>query len=117
VRTHVLEHAFRHPAAAHVLVHEDVALVGEERRRPDAAAILVGPVRRDAIRRPVDHDRVRLRLILRRVDGREQSHAIAHRDVDLGFRVARLDGVQALRQERQARSRGDGEDEGDENAA
>ena len=54
--THVGELAFRHNAAAHVLIREDIFLSGEQFRRSERRLIVVRAIGRNAVRRPVHKD-------------------------------------------------------------
>jgi hypothetical protein len=96
VRAHVDEIALGHPFSAHVLIDEDVALVGEPRRRPKQILVGVEPVWGDGVRRTTEQDRVGLRGVLRRIDGREELHAVAHGDHDFALRVVGLDVLRQL---------------------
>ena len=105
-RPDVGERAFAHPAAAHVLVHDDVvvARVLLDDVRP-AAGVVLRPIRRHAVGRARHHDGVWPRRVLGHVDGGEQPHAVPHRDhhfvLDVGGadveRGRRLGGLRRLR--------------------
>ena len=51
VRPHVDELALRHPAAAHILVDDDVAVLAEERRRAEVRLVGVDAVGLHAVGR------------------------------------------------------------------
>ena len=93
MRPHVDELALRHPAAAHVLVDEDVALLAEVTSAADAAE--GGSYRRRRARRCTACGCSRIGYVcagvLRHVDGGEELHAVAHRDAVLVLRVVLLD--------------------------
>ncbi len=93
VRPHVDVGALGHVGAAHVLVHEDEAVVLVELGRADAVRIAIEPVRRHAVRRARHQDRVALAVagVVRHVHRREQPHAVAHRDAVLELGVVRSD--------------------------
>src|SRR5439155_18485521 len=84
---HVLEVAFRHVAAARVLIDEDESVVAEPRRWTKPCRILVDAVRCDSIRGARHHEWIRSRRVARRVDGGEEASAVSHRDANFGLRV------------------------------
>lgn len=77
--------------AAHILVHEDEAFMNEFLRRSQIDAVVVDPVRRHGVGRPIDQDRERLRRKLWRIHRGEQTHAVPHRYQELMLGVIRLD--------------------------
>ena len=91
VGTHGLELPFGHHAAAHVLVHDDVPLAGEEHGGPDPRLVR-RPVRRHAVGRALQQDGIGPRVVLRHVDGSEQPGAVAHGHVTLHLLIV-LDDV------------------------
>ena len=80
MRRHVGELAFRHPSAANILPHPDVAGLEERFGLEARRGIFIGTVRADAKRRSHDEERVRRRGILWHEYRREELHAVAHRD-------------------------------------
>ena len=93
VRPNVDEFAFRHPAAAHILRHEDVPLVGKLAARPQSRRIFVHSVRPAAVGRADHQERILFRCVLGHVDGGVQPHAVAHRNHVFIFRVVGFDVV------------------------
>ena len=91
LRPHVHVGAFGHVSAAHVLIDDDVSFFGEQRRRTDGLFVRIGSVRRAAIRGAAEKYRIFLRRVLRRVHGRKELHAIAHRDHVFGLEVVGFD--------------------------
>ena len=100
VRPHVDERPLRHPAAANVLVDEDVPFLAEQRRRAKVAGILIVAVGPDAGLRAGQQDRVLAARVLRGVDRGEEADAVAHGDLVLGLGVVRLDVLDALSRKR-----------------
>ncbi len=96
VRPHVDELALRHHPPAHVLVDEDVALAHEAGGRPETVLVRVGAVGRHAVGRAVEENRVGRAAILGHVHGREELHAVAHRDAVLELGIGRLDRFRRL---------------------
>ena len=93
VRPHIFVDAFAHVTAAHVLINKDVAFAREQLARPQRRTEFLRAVRRDAVRRAIEHDRILFAFVLRFVDRREQPHSVAHGDVDLALGVMVFDVV------------------------
>ena len=87
VWTHVDKFAFRTVAPAHVLQHEDELLLRVMLERPSGIEVTVFTVGFQTVRRARQQDRPRLRFVLRRIDGSEKPHAVAHRDFVFEFGV------------------------------
>ena len=86
-RAHVLKCAFRHEFAPHVLKRENVAFVQHGAAGADAQRI-PGPVRRNGVRRALEHDGVAhpVRVAGSVHDGVEL-HPVAHRDLTVELAV------------------------------
>ena len=97
LRAHVDELAFRHVAAAHVLVDEDEVLPWRTSRRARGRSCK-RPRRTDATLYGVriEHDRDTSASVLRHVDGGEEALAVAHRNAVLVLGVVGLDVFEAL---------------------
>ena len=93
MRPHVHEHPFGTALAAHILVHEDKALFDKLFRWSEVGAVVVGAIRGDRVRSPVQHDGILLGRIFRRVHRGEQPHAVPHRDQEFSLGVVGLDVV------------------------
>ena len=105
VRRHVLEVALRHEPPARVLVDEDETVVAEPRRGTEPGRVLVGAVGRDAVRRARHHDRIAAARVARRVDRREELHAVASADAHFGLLIAVADPSDRGRVDRAALAR------------
>ena len=117
-RPHHDELALGSKLPAHVLIHEDELLCRKRRRGTERRAVRVGPVRRRSVRRPMQHERVRCRRILWRIDDGEQLHTVPHRHHVLAFYIGRanlLRGRRLLREGRVQRNRD--QDAGDDDGA
>ena len=91
MRSHLDERAFRHVAAAHVLIHKNISRSVKLGRRAQRLAILIHAIRPHAVRSADDQERIRLRAVFGHINRREQVHAIAHGNSVLILRVVLLD--------------------------
>ena len=105
VRPHVFEFSFGHPAAADVLIHDDEAFFGKQRGGADIGAITIGAIGRDAVRRPVQEDRIRPGVVFRNINSGVEAHAVAHTDVLFMLGVVCFDVFESLRPQRAAERR------------
>ncbi len=85
--------AFRHVAAADILVDEDEAVLHEFVGGSDGGAIEVGAVGSHAVGGPVEKDGVGFGFVFWGVDGDEEADAVAHGDAEFMFGVVFADGV------------------------
>jgi len=81
VWAHIEECPLGHPAAPDILVNEDEAFFLEMGGWPQIQAVVVNTVRRDAVGRPVEHERESAGGVLGDIHGCEQLDPIAHRDL------------------------------------
>ena len=89
MRRHVLERPLRHVASSHILVDENKAIPLQLAVRPQTAAKCIRAIGPDRVTRAHHENRVGLfwRRVDRRVDGRKEMYAVAHRDPVFDFRV------------------------------
>src|ERR1041385_9124592 len=64
---------------------------GADRYRADIGAITIGAIGRDAVRRPVQEDRIRPGVVFRNINSSVEAHAVAHTDVVFMLRVVCFD--------------------------
>ncbi len=91
VRSDFDECAFRHVAAADILVDEDEAVADEDGRGAEALGVMVDAVGGDAVGRAVDEEGIGLRSVFGDVDGGEEFGAVAHGDAEFVLGVVFAD--------------------------
>src|SRR5262249_5825537 len=90
MRPHVRKLPLRHESPAHVLVNEDVPFVRKLRSRTDGIRIVVRTVRRNAVGRSFNQERIRFGSVFWDVYVGEELNAISHRDQDFTLGVTIL---------------------------
>ncbi len=91
MRAHLVERSFRHIAAAHVLIDEDVSRLVEFGRGSESRAVQIHPIRPHAVGSPIDQEWIRTRSVLGHVDRGEEMNAVAHGDSVFILRVVFLE--------------------------
>src|SRR5262245_21686370 len=71
VRCHPLEFTFGQETPADILIYKDVLFIHKGRTGSEGISVCIRPLRRNAIWRPREQDRICLRRVPRRIYGRE----------------------------------------------